>query len=129
MNHRSTFFAAGLFGAAGVGLGALGAHALEPFLTERGMAHAWDTGARYHIIHAVALLAVAVWLQNAQGAAARRASWAARCWVIGITLFSGSLYGLAVGGPRWLGPVTPLGGVALLAGWAFVAAAAFAKEA
>jgi uncharacterized membrane protein YgdD (TMEM256/DUF423 family) len=128
MNARSTLLAAGLFGASGVGLGALGAHALEPFLSERGMAHAWDTAARYHIIHAVALLAIAVWQRQARGAAARLAGWAARCWTIGIILFSGSLDGLALGGPRWLGPVTPLGGVALIAGWVCLAAAAFAKD-
>ena len=51
--------------------------------------------------------------------------WAARLWLIGVVLFSGSLYWLAVGGPRWLGPVTPLGGVALMAGWLLVAVAAF----
>lgn len=128
MNHRSTLVAAGLFGASGVGLGALGAHKLEAFLTERGMSHAWETAARYHLLHAVALLGIAVWLQQSRGAAAPRVSWAARCWTIGIILFSGSLYGLAVGGPRWLGPVTPLGGVALIAGWVFVVAAAFAKK-
>ena len=128
MNRRSTLLAAGLFGATGVGLGALGAHALEAFLTERGMAHAWDTAARYHLIHAVALLALGIWLQHAPGAAARRAGWAARCWTVGIVLFSGSLYGLAAGGPRWLGPVTPLGGVALIAGWVCVVAAALMKD-
>ena len=128
MNHRSTLVAAGLFGASGVGLGALGAHALEPFLAEKGMAHAWDTASRYHIVHAIALLTVAVWLQQARGAAARRAGWAARCWTAGIILFSGSLYLLAIGGPRWLGPVTPLGGIALIAGWVYVIAGAFAKN-
>lgn len=111
-----------------MGLGALGAHALEPFLTERGMVHAWDTAARYHMMHAVALLGLAVWLRQARGAVARRAGWAACCWSAGILLFAGSLYGLAVGGPRWLGPVTPLGGIALIAGWLCVAAAAFAKD-
>lgn len=128
MNARSTFLAAGLFGATGVGLGALGAHALAPFLAERGMAHAWDTATRYHEIHAVALLAAAVWQSQARGVAAHRAGWAARCWSAGIVLFSGSLYGLAAGGPRWLGPITPLGGVALMAGWLFVVAAALAKD-
>ena len=128
MNARSTLFAAGIFGAIGVGLGALGAHALEPFLAEKGMAHAWDTAARYHMIHAIALLAIAVWRRSDRGAAARRAGWAAWCWTAGIVLFSGSLYGLALGGPRWLGPITPLGGIALMAGWVCVAAAAFAKN-
>ena len=128
MNHRSTLVAAGLLGASGVALGALGAHALEAFLAEKGTAHAWETASRYHIVHAVALLAIAVWLRHATGTAARRAGWVARCWTVGVVLFSGSLYGLALGGPRWLGPVTPLGGLALIAGWLFVVAGAVAKD-
>ncbi len=128
MNHRSVLVAAGLLGAFGVALGALGAHALESFLTERGMTHAWDTGSRYQLIHAVALLAVAAWLRHAKGAAAARADWAARGWIVGTILFSGSLYGIAAGGPRWLGPITPLGGLALIAGWIALIAAALAKE-
>lgn len=128
MNQRSTIVAAGLLGASGVALGALGAHALEAFLVEKGTAHAWETASRYHVLHAVALLAVGIWLRHAQGSSARRAGWAARCWTGGVVLFSGSLYGLAVGGPRWLGPVTPLGGLALIGGWLFVVAGAVAKE-
>ena len=53
-------------------------------------------------------------------------AWAVRLWAAGTVLFSGSLYALALGGPRWLGPVTPLGGAALIAGWVLAAAAAFA---
>ena len=127
MNPRSSLLAAGIFGATGVALGAFGAHQLEPFLAERGMLHAWESATRYHLIHAVALLGIAAWQQTPGGGAAG-AAWAARCWSVGIVLFSGSLYLLAVGGPRWLGPVTPLGGVALLAGWACVIAAAWAKK-
>jgi uncharacterized membrane protein YgdD (TMEM256/DUF423 family) len=128
MNHRSVLLAAGLLGATGVALGALGAHALDPFLTERGMTHAWDTASRYQLFHAVALLAVATWLRQAKAAAATRAAWAARGWIVGAILFSGSLYGIAVGGPRWLGPVTPLGGLALIFGWVALIAAALAKD-
>lgn len=126
--HRHTLLAAGFFGLTGVALGALGAHALESALTARGMARAWETAARYQLFHAPALLAAGIWLKGAAGAAAPRLIWAARCWSTGIVLFSGSLYGLALGGPRWLGPVTPLGGVALMAGWAWLIAAAAAKE-
>ena len=128
MNHRTTLLAAGLLGATGVGFGAFGAHALREFLLERGMTSAWDTGARYQLLHAVALLAAAAWQRSAQGAVLRRVSAAALCWCAGIVLFSGSLYGLAAGGPHWLGPVTPLGGLALLAGWLCVASAAWVKE-
>lgn len=128
MNHRTTLLAAGLLGATGVALGAFGTHALRDFLMERGMTSAWDTAARYQLIHAVALLAAAAWQRSSLGSTQRRVSWAAVCWIAGTVLFSGSLYALAVGGPRWLGPVTPLGGIALLAGWICVMAAATAKE-
>ena len=128
MNHRSTLLPAGLFGATGVAFGAFGAHALREWLLERGTTVAWETAARYQLLHAVALAGAAAWLRQATGASHRRVGWAALCWVIGIVLFCGSLYGLAAGGPRWLGPVTPFGGLALLAGWLSLSAAAFAKE-
>jgi uncharacterized membrane protein YgdD (TMEM256/DUF423 family) len=127
-SHRFPLLAAGLFGLTGVALGAFGAHGLEEFLTARGTTHAWESAARYQLFHAVALVAVAAWLRTATGAAAARVTWAARAWCVGIVLFSGSLYGLAAGGPRWLGPVTPLGGLALMVGWALLIAAALAKH-
>jgi uncharacterized membrane protein YgdD (TMEM256/DUF423 family) len=112
----------------GVALGALGAHRLEATLAERGMTHAWETGARYHMIHAVALLALASLGRDADVATQRRLGWAAWCWTIGILLFSGSLYPFALGGPHALMYVTPFGGLALLAGWVFVLAAGMAKR-
>jgi uncharacterized membrane protein YgdD (TMEM256/DUF423 family) len=123
-----SLLAAGLLGLTGVALGAMGAHALKATLVERGMMHAWDTAAKYHLLHALALLGAAAWLRTANGAGARKVFWAARCWCVGVVLFSGSLYWLAVGGPRWLGPVTPFGGVAFMAGWLLVALAAFSPE-
>jgi uncharacterized membrane protein YgdD (TMEM256/DUF423 family) len=116
-------------GATGVALGAFGAHALKEVLLERGMNNAWETAVRYHQLHAVALLGAAVWLRQPGAPANALMGWAARCWVVGTLLFSGSLYGLALGGPRLLGPVTPLGGVALLAGWICVMITAVKKEA
>lgn len=128
MKSRFPLLAAGILGTTGVALGAFGAHALEPRLLERGMLHAWETAARYQLIHAVAVFAAAIWATIAQGPAGRWASWSTRCWTVGTMLFSGSLYLLALGGPRWLGPITPLGGLALLGGWACIAVAAFAKK-
>lgn len=135
MTHGSRIFcfpllAAGVLGLTGVGLGAMGAHALRASLTERGMFQAWETASRYHLFHAVALLGLAAWVRHGGAEpGARTLFWAARCWCGGVLLFSGSLYWLALGGPRWLGPVTPLGGVALMAGWLLVALAAFARRA
>jgi len=102
---------------------------LRDWLVERGSTNAWETAARYQMYHALALLGAAAWARSATGTAGRRIGWAALCWCVGVVLFSGSLYGLASGGPRWLGPVTPLGGLALIAGWLYVIGAARAKDA
>jgi uncharacterized membrane protein YgdD (TMEM256/DUF423 family) len=106
-------------------MGAFGAHALKGALEAAGTREAWETASRYQLLHAAALLGFAGWMRSSQGAAGRCAAWAVRLWAAGTLLFSGSLYGLALGAPRWLGPVTPLGGAALIAGWLFAAAAAF----
>lgn len=128
MNHRSALLAAGLLGTTGVALGAFGAHGLREVLMERGMTIPWETAARYQLLHAVALVGLAVWLRSS-GAAAALVSWAARCWIAGTLLFAGSLYWIALGGPRWLGPITPLGGLALMAGWILLVIAALRKDA
>jgi uncharacterized membrane protein YgdD (TMEM256/DUF423 family) len=130
---RFPLLAAGILGLTGVALGAMGAHALKAPLAERGMAVAWETAARYHLFHAVAALGAAAWMRpsaagSRQGMQLRWLRWATVSWCVGVGLFSGSLYWLALGGPRWLGPVTPLGGVALMLGWLAVAIAAFAKD-
>ena len=124
---RLPLLAAGIFGLSGVALGAMGAHALHDLLAERGFTQAWETGARYHLYHALAIFGAAIWCRVAPRPP-RAIAWAVRSWSVGIVLFSGSLYGLALGGPKWLGPVTPLGGIALMAGWACVLAAAFLRE-
>jgi len=128
MKARSTLIAAGVAGATGVALGAFGAHTLHDFLLARGTAAAWETAVRYHLLHAVALLALAVWQRLEGAGAGRAAGWAAASWTAGLILFSGSLYGLALGGPRWLGPVTPLGGVGFLIGWGCLIALAFGRK-
>jgi len=127
MIPRLAVLAAGLFGASAVILGAAGAHGLRNFLLARGMQATWETAVQFHLLHAVALVGLAGWWQGQSGREARRrAAWAARCWCVGIVFFSGSLYLLSTGGPRWLGPITPLGGIVLLAGWSWTIAAAFA---
>lgn len=115
------FFAIGAaLALVGVAAGAFATHGLEGRLPADALA-TFETGVRYQIYHALALLAVA-WaaLQWPHGL------WEASGWlfVAGIVLFSGSLYALALGGPRWLGAVAPLGGTSLLAGWALSVAAA-----
>lgn len=110
---------AAALGALGVMLGAFGAHGLKAHLGQAGL-ETWQTAVTYHLIHTLALLAVGVWLRF--GAAAAQAGSAALviagwAFVSGVVLFSGSLYALALGGPRLLGPVTPLGGLAFIVGW------------
>lgn len=126
--HRFTTISAGVLGLTGVALGALGAHALRDTLAQQGTQHAWETAAHYQLVHALALLGAAVWLQLPTPPAAGLMLWAARAWSLGILLFSGSLYGLALGGPRFLGPITPLGGIAFLVGWGLVIVAGLQRE-
>lgn len=116
--ERLFFILGSVLGGLSVALGAFAAHGLRDRI-ETAMLANFETGARYQMYHAFALLAVA---------------WAAQRWpasplppiagwlfVAGIVLFSGSLYTMALTGQRWLGAVTPLGGVAFLAGWALLA--------
>ncbi len=112
-----------------MGLGALGAHKLRPLLEAQGHVATWDTAVLYHLLHSVGLLALALYLhRDSPPATARRLGRAAGLFAGGITLFSGSLYLLALGGPRWLGPVTPVGGLCLLAGWLAVGHALWHRE-
>ncbi|WP_018145543.1 DUF423 domain-containing protein [Thioalkalivibrio sp. AKL6] len=112
---------AALLAGIAVVLGAFGAHALQERLTEQALA-TWHTGVQYHFIHALALLLVAaLWAHLANGWAAASAV----AFVIGILLFSGSLYALALGAPRILGAIAPLGGTAFILGWAGLAIAAW----
>lgn len=114
-----------LAGSSAVILGALGAHALKNRLTAAGRLEAWETASLYHAIHAVALVAALVAVQQAcsQGDIRAVMAWrrVAIAWLVGIALFSGSLYALSLQAPSWLGPVTPLGGVALIVGWILIA--------
>ncbi len=98
-----------VLGAIGVATGAIGAHALKRVLDEHGLA-IWDTGARYHLMHAVMVVL-----------AAERSPRAAVGFAVGILLFSGSLYGLALTRFAALGPITPLGGALFIASWLLLA--------
>ena len=102
-----------------VGAGAFGAHALRARLSPADLA-TFETGARYQMYHALALLAVAWVAFRAPSGPAQLAGW---CFVAGTLLFSGSLYLLTLTGTRWLGAITPFGGVAFLVGWVALALA------
>lgn len=106
-----------LFALLGVALGAFGAHALRSSLSPADQA-TFETGVRYQMYHALALLAVAWMHTRWPSASVTAAGWA---FVVGILVFSGSLYVLVLAQQRWLGAITPIGGVAFLVGWALVA--------
>lgn len=129
MSHRFIGVFIASLGATGVGLGAFGAHVLKAQLLATGQLDNWRTAVSYQMIHVVAALALWTLLQAAdrppRPGLLRGAIF---CWLAGLILFSGSIYGLCLGGPRWLGPVTPLGGLALIAGWLCVLAASVSKK-
>lgn len=110
-----------LLGFVGVALGAFGAHALRATLEPRDL-EIFETAVRYQLVHAVALVGVAWAWTRWPGTATLAAGW---FFVAGVVVFSGSLYLLVLVGPRSWGAVTPVGGVALLLGWASLAWAAF----
>ena len=110
-----------LSGFVAVAAGAFGAHLLRPRLAAR-MFEVYEVAVRYQMYHALALLCVGWLCSRADGPAAPAAGW---LFLLGSVVFSGSLYGWSLGGPGWLPLVTPLGGVALLAGWLAAAAAAW----
>ncbi len=106
----------------GVVLGAFGAHALRGRLDDYAMS-VFETAVQYHFYHALALVAVGLLaLHPPQSALLRPAGW---LFLVGLVLFSGSLYVLALTGVRWLGAITPLGGLAFIAGWACLAVASW----
>jgi uncharacterized membrane protein YgdD (TMEM256/DUF423 family) len=110
---RSLYLCAALAGFIGVALGAFGAHALKEHISPELLA-TFETGARYQMYHAFALFAAAWGRTRWQDRLFGVAGW---LFVTGIVLFSGSLYLLAVTNTRWLGMITPFGGLALLGGW------------
>ena len=109
MKSTTAFRLAAALGFLGVGLGAFGAHGLHDLLEKNNTADVWKTASSYHLIHAVVLLFLSTVRPLPKLA-----------WVLifcGVLVFSGSLYLLAVTGVKWLGAITPLGGLSLLAGW------------
>ncbi len=116
--ERTWLILGSVSGGLAVAAGAFGAHALKGRVGE-GLLRVFETGARYQMYHALALLAVA-WVasRRPESRAVSVAGWA---FFLGALVFSGSLYALALSGARWWGAVTPVGGVVLLIGWAALA--------
>lgn len=110
--QRFVLLADAFLAGTGVALGAFGAHGLRDVLGPQKLG-GWNTAVQYQMWHAVALVALA--------AALPRAGVPATLLTLGVLLFSGSLYGMALTGARWLGPVMPIGGLLMIAGWIVVA--------
>ena len=110
------FFLAALFGFLSVALGAFGAHSLKNILDEYGKS-IYEKAVLYQMFHSMALLAVGVLQHLFKGISFSPAGFG---FLIGILLFSGSLYVLAITGVKWLGAIAPIGGVAFLFGWAWL---------
>ena len=101
--------AAAILGATGVALGAFGAHALKAMLEANDRIDTWETAVFYHLVHSLALL-----ILSTQPSIRRSTFY---CFVGGVAVFSGSLYLLCLSGLNWLGAITPIGGICLIAGW------------
>lgn len=110
---RTSLTAGAAFGTGAVVLGAFGAHALRTSLDAAALA-TWHTAVEYQFWHALALLATGL---LAQRGGARALRFAAIAFIAGSIVFCATLYALALGAPRWLGAITPLGGAAFIAGW------------
>jgi uncharacterized membrane protein YgdD (TMEM256/DUF423 family) len=122
MSAKIGIILAGLNGLIGVAAGAFGAHGLRDRVTPRDL-EIWQTGAHYQQVHAVALLAVALWALQAHssGQPGNLHGVAMALFTAGMLIFSGTLYAMTLGAPRFLGAITPLGGLCLLGAWATVA--------
>ncbi|RZS98098.1 DUF423 domain-containing protein [Cecembia calidifontis] len=113
---------AGLLGALAVGIGAFGAHGLQGILESHGRIETFETGVKYHFYHALAMLVVGIWHSlQPERKWLKPAMWS---FLIGILVFSGSLYVLSLSGITWLGAITPFGGVAFIMGWLLIILAA-----
>ncbi|MBI1333495.1 MAG: DUF423 domain-containing protein [Armatimonadetes bacterium] len=109
---------AALLGGLAVILGAFGAHALGDKVSAKDL-DIWKTGAHYHLVHSVALLALCLWDREGKF---RMVAW---LWLVGILIFAGSLYALVLSQVRVLGAITPIGGLCLIIGWLILAVKLF----
>lgn len=111
-----------VLGLLGVALGAFGAHALRTSLTASGRLDTFETAVKYQFYHALALVLIGVLMQQfgSNPAVVKLLNWAGYSFLAGVLIFSGSLYVLCLTGVTWLGAITPIGGVALIAGWALL---------
>lgn len=115
MSGKNILVLAGISGALAVGLGAFGAHGLEPLLVQNGRLDTFETAVSYHFYHTLGLLGLGILaLIKPEWKGLSLAAWG---MFFGILIFSGSLYILSLTGITWLGAITPIGGVGFILGW------------
>ncbi len=120
MTAKFALLAGSLLGALGVGLGAFGAHALKPMLVATGRFDTFETAVRYQFYHALALLAIGMLIYQLP-AIEKGLGWAGWAFLIGVIIFSGSLYTICFAGIKAFGAVAPIGGTSLIIGWLILA--------
>src|SRR5688572_7254961 len=126
MQKQSALLAGAIIGGLAVAIGAFGAHALKQFLVDAGREDTFQLAVRYQFYHALALLATGLTMTQSSGKALRYSSLS---FILGVIIFSGSLYGLCFTGVRMLGAITPLGGVFFILGWALLAIGVYKNKA
>ncbi|MFY0591228.1 DUF423 domain-containing protein [Roseivirga sp.] len=117
MTAKTVLVIGGILGALSVGIGAFGAHGLEATLSANGRLETFETGVKYQFYHTFALILLGIIMLNIQS---NYFNYASICFIIGIAIFSGSLYTLSLTNMTWLGAITPIGGLSLILGWVFL---------
>ncbi|OEJ99673.1 DUF423 domain-containing protein [Roseivirga misakiensis] len=117
MTAKTVLIIGGILGALSVGIGAFGAHGLESTLSANGRIETFETGVKYQFYHTFALILLGIIMLNIQS---NYFNYASICFIVGIAIFSGSLYTLSLTNMTWLGAITPIGGLSLIMGWVFL---------
>ncbi|WP_338763994.1 DUF423 domain-containing protein [Bernardetia sp. ABR2-2B] len=123
MKNNFIFWGA-ILGALAVGIGAFGAHALKDWLIAIGQVETFQTASKYHFYHSFSIILIGILMQlglkNSEKSS-KLLTWAGNLHLFGILIFSGTLYLLCLTNIKWLGAITPIGGVLLIVGWVFLA--------
>lgn len=117
MTAKTILILGGILGALSVAIGAFGAHGLEATLTANARVDTFETAVKYQFYHTLALILLGILMLNVQS---NYFSYAGVSFLIGIVIFSGSLYTLSLTNFTWLGAITPIGGLAFIMGWVFM---------
>jgi uncharacterized membrane protein YgdD (TMEM256/DUF423 family) len=129
MKNNFIFWGA-ILGALAVGIGAFGAHALKDWLISIGQAETFQTASKYHFYHSFSLILIGILIQLGLKKSEKSSKfliWAGNLHLFGTLIFSGTLYLLCLTNIKWLGAITPIGGILLIVGWVFLAVSFFKK--